>query len=70
MRKLRILNGDEGDWTMNRDTLRILKENGLEEPFMQVVFDGYSAARLLCTHIRTHTCARTHGPHGSLGSQS
>ena len=41
MRKLRILNGYEGDWTMNRDTLRILNENGLEEPLMQVVFDGY-----------------------------
>ena len=37
MRKLRILDGDEGDWTMNRDTLRILKENNLEEPFMQVL---------------------------------
>ena len=35
MRKLRILDGDEGDWTMNRDTLRILREYSLEEPFME-----------------------------------
>lgn len=35
MRKLRILAGDEGDWTMNRDTIRVLKENSLEKEFME-----------------------------------
>lgn len=35
MRKLRILHGDEGDWTMNRDTVRVLKESGLEKEFME-----------------------------------
>lgn len=35
MRKLRILYGDEGDWVMNRDTIRVLKENKLEKQFME-----------------------------------
>lgn len=34
MRKLKILSNDEGDWTINRDTIRVLKEHGLEEEFM------------------------------------
>merc|ERR1712216_757773 len=35
IRKLRLLDGDEGDWAINRDTIRILKENGLEMNFME-----------------------------------
>lgn len=35
IRKLKILKNDEGDWTMNRDTIRVLKENNLEEEFME-----------------------------------
>lgn len=35
MRKLRILSNDEGDWTMNRDTIRVLKEMKLEKEFME-----------------------------------
>lgn len=35
MRKLRILSNDEGDWTMNRDTIRVLKERKLEKEFME-----------------------------------
>ena len=35
MRKLRILENDEGDWTMNRDTIRIVSEHHLEESFLQ-----------------------------------
>merc|ERR1712232_1108395 len=34
MRKLKILYADEGDWSINRDTIRVLKENGLEKEFM------------------------------------
>lgn len=35
MRKLKLVANDEGDWAMNRDTIRILKENHLEGAFMQ-----------------------------------
>lgn len=34
MRKLKLLRNDEGDWTMNRDTIRILKEHNLQKEFM------------------------------------
>jgi hypothetical protein len=35
MRKLKILKNDEGDWTMNRDTIKVIKEHNLEENFME-----------------------------------
>jgi len=35
MRKLKLLANDEGDWAMNRDTIRIVQENHLESAFMQ-----------------------------------
>eukprot|EP00443_Scrippsiella_acuminata_P058799 CAMPEP_0115446618 /NCGR_PEP_ID=MMETSP0271-20121206/39542_1 /TAXON_ID=71861 /ORGANISM="Scrippsiella trochoidea, Strain CCMP3099" /LENGTH=273 /DNA_ID=CAMNT_0002872661 /DNA_START=30 /DNA_END=851 /DNA_ORIENTATION=- len=34
MRKLKLVEGDEGDWVINKDTIRVLKENGLERQFM------------------------------------
>eukprot|EP00928_Gymnodinium_smaydae_P021449 TRINITY_DN18367_c0_g1_i1.p1 TRINITY_DN18367_c0_g1~~TRINITY_DN18367_c0_g1_i1.p1 ORF type:complete len:357 (+),score=47.88 TRINITY_DN18367_c0_g1_i1:15-1085(+) len=35
MRKLRVVQDDEGIWSMNRDTIRILKEYHLENAFME-----------------------------------
>jgi len=35
IRKLKLLDGDEGDWVFNRDTIKVLKENKLEHNFMQ-----------------------------------
>jgi len=34
MRKLKLVEGDEGDWVVNKDTIRVLKENDLGREFM------------------------------------